>query len=344
MRTLTRKEVSILVELLGGDEAARLMVGKARLPAGWIHPKYPELSGGQVEAFLNIALANVGIERLPEIMAGHWLPKWEEVIQLLVDQRGRCISEGLRNSVVDDNGNFHQSQPTLDTASITALLARHREFCPFPGVVFPTTSEVEERYHSILGWLNLQKNEMNGVKNLLNAPHFLGVLPQIPAGDHGAILKSLVEAAGRSYTNYFSGRQFFNNLRGDLVGKVEVVDSTRYHKLIRAVTEGSVVYVSFRACLQGFSIPADREQEARMPSRFILSGGWDTAADIIGYPEILARDFNTPGLDCAANFWGSADYSLYFKADDSDLDFCHRDLRADGSYSGGLLLLGPACR
>lgn len=39
-------------------------------------------------------------------------------------------------------------------------------------------------------------------------------------------------------------------------------------------------------------------------------------------------------------FWSSADYSLYFKANDNNLNFNHRNLNANDNYSGGLLLLG----
>jgi len=340
MRTLTRKEVAILVELLGGDEVARVMVNRARLPEDWIHPKYPDLTGGQVEAFLNIALAKIGAERLPDILAGRLMPKWEKNVQLLVDKNGRCIPDGLLSNVVGANRNFFQNQPTLDTAGITALLARHKEYCHFPCAAFPSVNEIETRYAAILQWLNLPENEENGAKNLLNVPHFLGVLPQIPAGDHGAILESLVEAAGRSYIKQFPNRKFYNNLRGQLVDNVKIADSARYGEFVRRATTGSLVWASFRTCLQGFSIPADREQEARMPSRFILSGGLDIAVAMAMYPEILAHDFNTPGLDMAALQFGSADYSLFFNAFDSRLRFIRRGLGAYGYFSGGLLLLG----
>ncbi len=41
-----------------------------------------------------------------------------------------------------------------------------------------------------------------------------------------------------------------------------------------------------------------------------------------------------------AFLWSSADYSLYFEADDGNLNFDNRNLTANDYYSGGLFFLG----
>jgi len=101
-----------------------------------------------------------------------------------------------------------------------------------------------------------------------------------------------------------------------------------------------VVGIYFPACLQGFSILAARETMAPYPEGFALSGALDISVAIAMYPEVLARDWNTPTLDCAANIW-SSDSSLCFDADDHRLDFLSTGVQeADGTSSSGLLFLG----
>ncbi len=92
---------------------------------------------------------------------------------------------------------------------------------------------------------------------------------------------------------------------------------------------------------------AGRIDEISLPKLSIKTeehraGGMDIPVAMVMYPDILARDFNTPGLDMAALQWRSADSSLFFLADDDGLDFFRADCLAyaRGDYSGGLLFLG----
>jgi len=52
--------------------------------------------------------------------------------------------------------------------------------------------------------------------------------------------------------------------------------------------------------LQGFSIPACREYADSLPEILHLAGGYDFSAALAAYPDVLGRDFNTPGNDMAA--------------------------------------------
>ena len=132
-----------------------------------------------------------------------------------------------------------------------------------------------------------------------------------------------------------------NNYRkGDLGGKVSVVDGSRHDQLISRMKEGLVIGLHFPNPLQGFSINASREQMSTLPEGFILSG-MDTPIAMVMYPDILARDWDTPGLNLALQ-WQSAGYSLYFWACGGSLGFGRTAglAGASGSYSGGLLFLG----
>jgi hypothetical protein len=63
---------------------------------------------------------------------------------------------------------------------------------------------------------------------------------------------------------------------------------------------------------------------------------------MIMYPDILARDYNTPGMDLSALQWQSAGYSLSFVSYGDRLSFgLYGDLsNALDDYSGGLFFLG----
>ena len=65
---------------------------------------------------------------------------------------------------------------------------------------------------------------------------------------------------------------------------------------------------------------------------------------MVMYPDILARDWNTPGLDMAALSWTPANYSISigFWTRDAKLEFGRTDELADtdDTCSGGLLFLG----
>ena len=95
-----------------------------------------------------------------------------------------------------------------------------------------------------------------------------------------------------------------------LAGKVSIVPGSRHEKLIEKMMQDYVVAIYFPNPLQGFSINASREQMATLPESLILAGGFDTASAMSMYPDIIARDWHTPGYDLSALNWQSSDYSL----------------------------------
>jgi hypothetical protein len=81
---------------------------------------------------------------------------------------------------------------------------------------------------------------------------------------------------------------------------------------------------------------------AILPESLILAGGFDIASAIAMYPDILVRDWHTPGYDLSALSSQSPGHSLSFVAHDDGLRFSHRGAlgSAGVSYSSGLLFLG----
>ena len=73
---------------------------------------------------------------------------------------------------------------------------------------------------------------------------------------------------------------------------------------------------------------------AFLPESLVLSGPIDMAIVITSYPDVLVKDFNTPGYDCAAVSWKSADYSFDLRAYYDWLGSAYDD------YSSGVVFLG----
>lgn len=339
-RSLFLAHFDALVRAHGEPEALRQLNVLVQRPDSQ-PPKYGDINEGRLEALLNIVFGSAGGEQmLDDILKRRLVPEWTRVVRLLVDSIGRCIPEDLEGTVLlPANTNFKLGQPDLVEPGVAALLNSWREFYPYHTAEWPSLDEVMTRMEKIRQWLRRPQNQANGVANLLKGPHFLGVMPKVEVADLGEFAETLVEAAGRAYLKEYPKREFNHYLRGQMKGQVDIAAGTRYGRFIRRAAKGSSVWLSFRACLQGFGIRADREQEQKMPERLNLAGVVDAAMEMIAYPSVLARNYHTVSMDCAANV-GPSGSSLYFKANDDRLHFGHWDLGARDVYSGAFLVLG----
>jgi hypothetical protein len=159
--------------------------------------------------------------------------------------------------------------------------------------------------------------------------------------DLGSELELLLNGVANSYKKTFNDREFTNLRKGQLSGNVSVAKNSRQEKLVEKMKDGPVIGFYFPDALQGLSVEASREQMEQLPKEFILSG-LDAIIAMIMYPDILARDYNTPGMDLSALQWQSAGYSLSFVSYGDRLSFgLYGDLsNALDDYSGGLFFLG----
>ena len=177
-----------------------------------------------------------------------------------------------------------------------------------------------------------------------------GLLTQGPVAVLGAVLGTAQVDDPSNKLNlyyddnfsFFPKRNFNNYRKGKLEKQVTIVPGSRHEQLVAAMAKGVVVGIYFPNCLQGFSVYADREQMATLPEQFLLAGGFEASACMIAYPDVLARDNNTPLLDLAALQWQSAGYSLCFNADGDCAYFGSRSGLGStyGNYAGGLVVLG----
>lgn len=260
----------------------------------------------------------------------------KEALKPLFDHTGRCIPpQGLAAKVVDANRSFHLIQPKLDYAE---RLARFEQ--AFQRQLGISAAEFEDRIARAMWPLAMDPATAN---LLVHGVYLPIVIPQTEISmtrDYGTVLEQeYITALARAYAAQFAVRTFTNHGARNLAGKVTVIQQS-HQRLLDAIYRRPAVGLYFPNALQGFSSPADREVMAYLPQDFLLAGAIDTAAALVGYPDVLARDWNTLELDCVAVQWQSREQSLYFKAYDDglDLDFRHLDVLA--LYSGGLLVLG----
>jgi hypothetical protein len=277
-----------------------------------------------------------GREVVNAILRGEKTVTVEDAIRLFFDKHGRRIPEDLQTNVCDANRDFRLVQPKLETETDFAnrILRLH-------GCLSIDTEVTAEQLKAETERLLATIRENSRIANIANGICLPVVLPKLVTDDLGAELELYLAGVANSYKKTFSDRSFNNYRKGDLSGKVSIVDGSRHNQLIGRMEQGPVIGLHFPNPLQGFCINASREQMPTLPEGFILSG-MDTPIAMAMYPDILARDWNTPGLDLAAFQWQSAGYSLHFGASGVELGFRRTDClaAANDDYSGGLLFLG----
>jgi len=294
--------------------------------------KYADWTRGQVEALINI----IGEENAKGLLAGDISAEFKEVIKKLFDKYGRRIPEDLKANVCDADRDFHLNQPKLDEEVDFANRITRLHRC-----LSIDTEVTAEQLKMEIGRLLALVRSNSQIANITNGVWLPVVLPKFVTDDIGAELELYMTAVGNSYAKTFSDRNFYNHRKGTLANEVSIVNGSRHEQLVERMKQGPVIGIHFPNPLQGFSINASREQMSTLPERFVLSG-MDTPIAVAMYPDILARDWNTPGLDLTALSWRSADYSLNFGANDAELDFSSTGnlAGADDDYSGGLLFFG----
>lgn len=258
-----------------------------------------------------------------------------EVIRKLVDKNGRLIpAKELTGNVCDPNKKFELTQPQNNTSK---QFTRFMQFFP-QDMQFVSVEEFTKRSVELVS--QLRRNSL--LSNLLEGVFIPVCFPKLEISDYGKSLEEIfLAAAEKAYSEQFPGRTFNNYRKGELAGKVEIISGSRHGKLLAKMAEGPVVGILLFP-MQGFSINASRQQIPVLPEELLLSGAIDIMTAVTMYPDVLGRDFNTPGYLCSANSWRSAEYSLYAGADGDDFSFAHTGnlAVADVYYSSGLLFIG----
>lgn len=302
--------------------------------------KYGDWSLGQTEALIN----KLGGQEVAEaILRGEKeVSLVDAILKKLFDKNARRIPMNLQKAVCDADKKFCLNRAHVNTVSDYAgrLIRFQQAFKEGPVM---SAAEFETKSKKLIG--EIANNE--ALANLLLKGVFLPIiLPKLENfSNYGKTLEAVfLPAVKFFYEKEFPGRKFFNYRENDLEGKVGIVAGSRHERLIAKMQKGISVALYFPNPLQGFSVLASREQMLTLPDKLILAGGFDSAVAQAMYPDILDRDFETPGYDLSALSWQSADYSLCFRAGDDGLRFGYGGGLGDvgDRYSSGLLFLGES--
>lgn len=291
-------------------------------------------TGGQTAAILS-KVCGGDTEKLDALLRDELRVELKEVLKKLFGKFGRRIPEGLLANVCDADRSFRLEQPSfIDLEKYGERLQRLHDSLEIDTGV---SDEVFCREINRLMGIILENSQ---IANITKGVYLPIVLPQLTTDDLGATLEQYFEAASKSYAKTFNGREFFNHHKGALAGEVNIVNGSRHDQLIVKMKQGPVIGIHFPNPLQGYSFNASREQMATLPEGFILSG-LDTVIAMAMYPDVLARDDKTPGLDLAALSWRSAACSLFFPT--GGRLYFNDTFNLAGIYvhfSGGLLFVG----
>jgi len=321
---LSLEDVARVASGLGVDSIKNLC---GLLPVA--NAKYGGRTMGQIEAFLNM-IKPADLDRL---LVGEASIKIEEVIRKLVDKNGRMIPMAdMKSAVCDPNRDFRLIQPRMveEVDFANRILRLH-------GILeIDTGITGEQMLYAVRDLLTILK-AVPRTANLLNATYLPIVIPKTEVGDIGTLIEQWIEGVGRSYKKSFGERIFSNYLKGSLEKAVSIVPESRHDRLVERMRREPIIGLYFPNPLQGFSVDADREQMTNLPEEFTLSG-LDAIVGMIMYPDVLARNWNTPGIDLAAFSFRSAGLSLCFEAYGGRLGALGRGSLgfADVVYSGGL--------
>lgn len=298
-----------------------------------------EYTGGQQAAILH-KVCGGDTEKLNALLRDELEVKLVERILKLVDKNGRIIpSKDLKNTVCDPDKKFRLGQPKMKTLDdFGSRLVRFQE--SFKSGPCLSSAEFQGKVDGLVE----QIKDTKTIANLLKGIYLPIILPRLGNfGDYGRLLEDVfLPAVELSYKKQFPDWSFHNYRKNELAGKVSVVAGTRHEKLLDMMARELVVAIYFPNLLQGFSVLASREQISALPESLLLAGGFDTAAAMAMYPDVLARGWYTPGLDMSALSWRSSVCSLSFGAFGGELLFSYRGALGDAGdlYSSGLLFLG----
>jgi hypothetical protein len=249
----------------------------------------------------------------------------------LFDAAGRRIPPPIVGAPVNPaSSRYGLAQPAIDHSVIHRRISEH-----IPGVAAVSRAEFEDRAARLLD----QLREDPASRGIAQGVHVPFLLPAGPSGDLGRALEDLyLPAMGQSYKARYPKYDFRNELKGGLVGKVAIAAGSRYETLVQALASGPVVGLYFPLALSGFSVDAAIRQMADLPEGFVLSGGCDAAAALVGSPELIMKeDAYPPQLDLSALEGTVRGYGYHFAAYGYNLTFngrYHNGLASDYCSSG----------
>jgi hypothetical protein len=275
-----------------------------------------------------------GLENLHAVLRGDKEVLLKDVILKLVDKHGRLIpSPKTKNRVCDPDKSFKLEQPRIDYS-----YRLDRLIWGFTVGEFLSAEDFKQKAETLLS--QLKGDEL--LVNLLNGVYLPVCFPRLKIADYGESFEEIfLPAVEKAYGEKYPSWDFENCRKGELAGKIAVIEGSRHQRLLDKMSVEPVVGIVFFP-MRGYSVLAQRKQMYSLPSSILLCGAIDIATAIVAYPDVLARDWHTPGYACSAVSFGASAASLCFKAREDDLVFGDFVFLASASdrTSGGVVFLG----
>ncbi len=204
------------------------------------------------------------------------------------DEFGRCLPGAITLPAHPRSRRyFVLTPPPIDYPTIHARLCSH-----LGAGVQMSADEFAARAGAILRRLEADQR---------SAPITRGVavpfiLPRGQVPDIGSVLEQhFLPAVADAFHEKFPDHCFTNHNKAGLGGRLSAQPDSRHERLIDAMADKDVVGVYF-PCLSEYSIPAALQRTATLPEHFLLAGGFDTCAALVGAPELLRRTDGYPPL------------------------------------------------
>lgn len=256
--------------------------------------------------------------------------------EALFDLHGRCIPGDRLQKPAFTNSRryFRFQQPVVDFSVIYRRLVKHLALD-----ADVTEAEFKSKVERILD--SLQSDPATTA--LSQGVYVPFMLPKQGLADVGEQLESVyLPAVKASFEQTYPDKTFTNHHKDGLTGKLSIAVGSRHERLLDAQAEDVVVGVYFPSLME-YSVPAAIEKVSQLPERFLLAGGFDTAAAMIAAPDLLLRtDGYPPVLWMAALDSEKAGVNYMFEAYGYHLTFNrkpHFDQAAE-SWTSGLVVLG----
>jgi hypothetical protein len=259
------------------------------------------------------------------------------VTQTLFDQYGRGLPVSVTAPAHQESRRWFQfRQPEVDYGKIYARTVEHLAGGKTPQT---TAAEFESRAKAILARLQTEPA-------LSNVTLGVGIPFLIPADDivdYGqALEEKYIPGVAHSFKAALPDYDFTSHNTARLAGNISIAKESRHDRLVTTASKNDVVGFFFPSLLE-YSVPAARQVMAALPDEFLLAGGIDTSAALIGSPDLFLRLDGYPPLIWLSALNGEKDnIGYHFEAYGYNLTFNRRPHLGQAAeyWSSALVVLG----
>ncbi|MBA3023942.1 MAG: hypothetical protein KKG03_04260 [Gammaproteobacteria bacterium] len=252
----------------------------------------------------------------------------------LFDEHGRCMPANLNApALAQSRRYFGITTPQIDYA---AIHARSTEHLGGSGIL---VDEFARRCENLMHALRAD-SRTHGISKGVAVPF---LLPRAEHADYGeALSQRYIPAVAHAFAQAFPQYSFTDHNKNVMAGQLGIAPGSRHERLLQAMQQGPVVGCYF-PCLSEYSLPAALERVQALPEQFLLAGGYDTSAALVGTPGLLQRtDGYPPLLWLAAVQAEKPLVGYYYEAYGYNLTFNRRPHfgQAAEYWNSGLTVLG----